>query len=151
MPEEIYPRTLDDLADVMDLLFDSGWTDGLPVVPPTPRTVRRMLTGTTRQADELIGRIPPKGGRATVEKIAINAVMAGCKPAYLPVVITAVEALLDDRCNTRGVQCSTHISTPLVIVNGPIVQALGINSGHNVFGQGWRANATIGRAVNWSW
>jgi hypothetical protein len=73
--------------------------------------------------------------------------MAGCKPAYLPVVITAVEALLDDRCNTRGVQCSTHISTPLVIVNGPIVQALGINSGHNVFGQGWRANATIGRAV----
>jgi hypothetical protein len=147
MPEGIDPQTLDDLTDVIELLFDSGWTDGLPVVPPTPRTVQRMLTGTTRQSDELIGRIPPKGGRATVEKIAINAVMAGCKPAYLPVVITAVEALLDDRCNTRGVQCSTHISTPLVIVNGPIVQALGINSGHNVFGQGWRANATIGRAV----
>ena len=147
MPGDIDPQTLDDLTDVIELLFDSGWTDGLPVVPPTPRTVQRMLTGTTRQPEELIGRIPPKGGRATVEKIAINAVMAGCKPAYLPVVITAVEALLDDRCNARGVQCSTHISTPLVIVNGPIVQALGINSGHNVFGQGWRANATIGRAV----
>jgi len=116
-------------------------------VPPTPRNVQRMLSGTTRAPDELIGRVPPKGGRATVEKIAINAVMAGCKPAYLPVVITAVEALLDERCNTRGVQCSTHISTPLVIVNGPIAAELEINSGHNVFGQGWRANATIGRAV----
>jgi hypothetical protein len=147
MPEGVEPRTLDELTDVMELLFESGWTDGLPVIPPTPRHVERMLTGTTRQPDELIGRIPPKGGRASVEKIAINAVMAGCKPEYLPVVITAVEALLDDRCNLRGVQCSTHISTPLVIVNGPIVQELGINSGHNVFGQGWRANATIGRAV----
>jgi hypothetical protein len=147
MPEGIGLQTLDDLTDVMELLFESGWTDGLPVVPPTPRNVQRMLAGTTRRADELIGRIPPKGGRATVEKIAINAVMAGCKPAYLPVVITAVEALLDERCNTRGVQCSTHIATPLVIVNGPIVQELDINSSHNVFGQGWRANATIGRAV----
>jgi hypothetical protein len=147
MPEGIEPQTLDDLTDVIELLFESGWTDGLPVVPPTPRNVQRMLTGTTRPPDELIGRIPPKGGRATIEKIAINGVMAGCKPAYLPVVITAVEALLDDRCNTRGVQCSTHISTPLVIVNGPILQELEINSGHNVFGQGWRANATIGRAV----
>jgi hypothetical protein len=147
LPEHIDPQTLDALTDVMELLFESGWTDGLPVMPPTPRSVQRMMAGTTRQPDELIGRIPPKGGRATVEKIAINAVMAGCKPEYLPVVLTAVEALLDDRCNTRGVQCSTHISTPLVIVNGPIVPALGINSGHNVFGQGWRANATIGRAV----
>jgi hypothetical protein len=147
MPEGTEPRTLDDLTDVMELLFESGWTDGLPVVPPTLRNVQRMLTGTTRRPDELIGHIPPKGGRATVEKIAINAVMAGCKPAYLSVVITAVEALLDDRCNTRGVQCSTHIATPLVIVNGPIAQELGINGGHNVFGQGWRANATIGRAV----
>jgi hypothetical protein len=147
MPKGVEPQTLDDLTDVMELLFESGWTDGLPVVPPTPRNVQRMLTGTTRQPDEVIGRIPPKGGRATVEKVAINAVMAGCKPAYLPVVITAAEALLDDRCNTRGVQCSTHISTPLLIVNGPIVQELGLNSGYNVFGQGCRANATIGRAV----
>src|SRR5919199_3431862 len=147
MPEGIDPQTLDELTDVMELLFASGWTDGLPVIPPTPRNVQHMLTGTTRQPDVLIGRIPPKGGRATVEKIAINAVMAGCKPEYLPVVIAAVEALLDDRCNTRGVQCSTHMASPLVIVNGPIVQELGINGGHNVFGQGWRANATIGRAV----
>jgi hypothetical protein len=146
-PEGIEPQRLDDLTEVIELLFESGWTDGLPVVPPTPRNVQRMLGGTTRAPDELIGRVPPKGGRATVEKIAINAVMAGCRPAYLPVVITAVEALLDERCNTRGVQCSTHISTPLVIVNGPIVAELEINSGHNVFGQGWRANATIGRAV----
>jgi hypothetical protein len=147
MPGEVEPRTLDDLTDVLELLFEAGWSDGLPVVPPTPRNVQRMLAPTARPADELIGRIPPKGGRATVEKIAINAVLAGCKPEYLPVVIAAVEALLDDRCNIRGVQCSTHISSPLVIVNGPIVQELEINSGHNVFGQGWRANATIGRAV----
>lgn len=147
MDQEVEPTTTDELSDIMELLFESGWTDGLPVIPPTPRNVKRMLTGTTRQPADLIGRIPPKGGRATVEKIAINAVMAGCKPSYLPVVLTAIEALLDDRCNTRGVQCSTHISTPLVIVNGPIVQELGINYGHNVFGQGWRANATIGRAV----
>jgi hypothetical protein len=147
MPEGDKLSALDDLSEVMEWLFASGWSDGLPVIPPTPRQVQRMLSGTTRQADELIGRIPPKGGRATVEKIAINAVMAGCKPAYLPVVIAAIEALLDDRCNTRGVQCSTHIASPLVIVNGPIAQELDINSGHNVFGQGWRANATIGRAV----
>jgi hypothetical protein len=147
MPGEVEPQTLDDLTDVLELLFEAGWSDGLPVVPPTPRNVQRMLAHTSRPADELIGRIPPKGGRATVEKIAINTVLAGGKPEYLPVVIAAVEALLDDRCNTRGVQCSTHISSPLVIVNGPIVQELGINSGHNVFGQGWRANATIGRAV----
>jgi hypothetical protein len=140
-------QTPDDLTDVMELLDAAGWTDGLPVVPPTPRNVQRMLAQTKRPPDELIGRIPPQGGRATVEKIAINAVLAGCKPEYLPVVIAAVEALLDDRCNTRGVQCSTHIASPLVIVNGPIVKALGINAGHNVFGQGWRANATIGRAV----
>jgi hypothetical protein len=143
----VEPTAPDEFSDVMELLFESGWTDGLPVIPPTPRNVQHMLTGTTRQPADLVGRIPPKGGRATVEKIAINAVMAGCKPSYLPVVLTAVEALLDERCNTRGVQCSTHISTPLVIVNGPIVQELGINCGHNVFGQGWRANATIGRAV----
>jgi hypothetical protein len=144
-----YPelQALDDLSDVMEWLFESGWSDGLPVIPPTPRNVQRMLAGTTRQAEALIGHIPPKGGRATVEKIAINAVMAGCKPDYLPVVIAAVEALLDDRCNTRGVQCSTHIASPLVIVNGPLVPELGINCGHNVFGPGWRANATIGRAV----
>jgi hypothetical protein len=147
MPEGVEPLTADAFTDVMELLFDSGWTDGLPVIPPTPRNVQRMLTGTSRQPGELIGRIPPKGGRATVEKIAINAVMAGCKPAYLPAVLTAIEALLDERCNTRGIQCSTHISTPLLIVNGPIAQELDINSGHNVFGQGWRANATIGRAV----
>ena len=136
-----------ELTDVMEWLYEAGWTDGLPVVPPTPRNVQRMLAHTTRTPAELIGRIPPRGGRATVEKLAINAVMAGCKPEYLPVVIAAVEALLDDRCNTRGVQCSTHIASPLIIVNGPLTKALEINAGHNVFGQGWRANATIGRAV----
>ena len=148
MPGDIDSQTLDDLTDVIELLFDSAQTEPL-AGSPTDAADRathadRHDTPSLRSSSVAF---PPKGGRATVEKIAINAVMAGCKPAYLPVVITAVEALLDDRCNARGVQCSTHISTPLVIVNGPIVQALGINSGHNVFGQGWRANATIGRAV----
>ncbi len=104
MPGEVEPQTLDELTDVMELLFEAGWSDGLPVVPPTPRNVRRMLGHTSRPADELIGRIPPKGGRATVEKLAINAVLAGCKPEYLPVVIAAVEALLDDHRAGAGDQ-----------------------------------------------
>ncbi|MHB8577434.1 MAG: hypothetical protein ACYDCQ_19145, partial [Dehalococcoidia bacterium] len=87
------------------------------------------------------------GGRATVERLAANAVMAGCRPEYMPAVLASIEAMLDDRFNLRGMQCSTHLSTPLLIFNGPVRARLAINCGANVFGQGWRANATIGRAV----
>jgi hypothetical protein len=139
--------TLDDLTDSIEKYYEQGWTDGLPVVPPTRKAVERMLQGTGRKPEEVICRIPPKWGLATVERVAINAVMAGCLPSYLPIVISALEALMDDRFNLHGVQCTTHVTTPLVLVNGPIAREVDINSGHNCFGQGWRANATIGRAL----
>ena len=134
-------------ADPIELCYQNGWTDGLPVVPPIPDRVERMLTGTRRKPDELVASIPPKWGRATIEKIAINAVMAGCKPEYLPVVIAVVEAVTDEAFNLHGVQVTTGDNSPLIIVNGPIRKRLDINDGFNLFGQGWRANGTIGRAV----
>jgi hypothetical protein len=133
--------------DAMDLCENLGWTDGLPVVPPTKERVQRVLTGTRRAPDELICRVPPAWGRATVERIAINAAMAGCRPEHLPVVIAALEALMDPKVNLHGVQCTTHVSTPLLIINGPIRERIGVNSGHNCFGQGTLANAVIGRAI----
>lgn len=138
---------LDPLVDAIELYFEQGWTDGLPVVPPTRALVDRMLAATSRKPDEVVCHVPPKWGEATVERVAANAVMAGCRPEYFPVVLAALEALSDDRLNWHGVQCTTHVCTPLIIVNGPIRQQIGINSGHNCLGQGWRANATIGRAV----
>lgn len=134
-------------ADAIESLFARGVTDGLPVVPPTRRLVDRAITASGRGADELIALVPPNYGRATVEKIAINAVMAGCRPEYLPVVIAAVDAMCDEAFDLHGVSATTNAPAPLVIVNGPIRAELEINSGAGVFGPGWRANATIGRAV----
>jgi hypothetical protein len=134
-------------ANAIESLFARGVTDGLPVVPPTRRLVDRAITAAGRDADELIALVPPNYGRATVEKIAINAVMAGCRPEYLPVVIAAVDAMCDDAFDLHGVSATTNAPAPLVIVNGPIRTELEINSGAGVFGPGWRANATIGRAV----
>ena len=138
---------IDETIDAIELYYAQGWTDGLPVVPPTRAKVHAMVERSGRAASEMIAELPPQGGKATVERIATNAVMAGCLPEYMPVILTALEAMLETRFNLRGVLCSTHVSTPLLILNGPIVQALHVNSGHNVFGPGWRANATIGRAV----
>lgn len=139
--------TLDETDDIIEACYQQGWTDGLPVVPPTPARVKRMLSGTNRNPDELIAPVPPKWGRATVEKIAINAVMAGCTPAYLPVVLTAVEAMTAEQFNLHGVQVTTSHVSPMLVVNGHIRKQLDINGSFNLFGQGWRANATIGRAV----
>lgn len=139
--------TLDETDDIIEACYQQGWTDGLPVVPPTPARVERMLSGTNRNPDELIAPIPPKWGRATVEKIAINAVMAGCTPAYLSVVLTAVEAMTAEQFNLHGVQVTTSHVSPMLVVNGHIRKQLDINDSFNLFGQGWRANATIGRAV----
>ncbi len=136
-----------EVVDTIELMYETGWTDGLPVVPPTRERVKDFIEYADRSPDEVIAEVPPLGGRATVERIAVNAVMAGCVPEHMPVVIAAIQAMMDDRFNLRGVQCSTGIHTPLLIVNGPIVKKLNINSGYNCFGQGWRANATIGRAV----
>jgi hypothetical protein len=133
--------------DPFEFMFDQGLTDGLPVIPPTPERVLRMLSGTKRGAQEVVATVPPNLAPATVEKIAINAVMAGCKPDYLPVVIAAVEAICTDEFNMHGVLATTHFPTPVIIVNGPIRDRIGMNYRMNCLGQGNRANATIGRAV----
>lgn len=124
-----------------------GWTDGLPIVPPTEARVHEFLRHTKRDPRDVVGVLPPRQGEATVEKIAANAVMAGCKPAYLPVVLAAIEALADPLFNLDSVQATTHPVAPLIVVNGPIARQLEINGGYNCFGQGFRANVTIGRAV----
>jgi hypothetical protein len=134
-------------ADEFEIWFDKGVTDGLPVVPPTRERVERMLAGTARARDELLGEMPPNFGRLTVEKAAINAVLAGCRPDYLPVVIAAAECACDPAFNLHGVSTSTHFAAPLIVVNGPIRARIGLNSAFGVFGPGYRANATIGRAL----
>ena len=133
--------------DEFEAMFDRGWTDGLPVVPPTEERVLRMLGGTTRSPDEVVAIVPPDLVDVTVEKVAINAVMAGCKPEYLPWVIAAVEAVCNDVFNIHGVLATTMPVGPVIVANGPGTRAIGMNSGMNAFGQGNRANLTIGRAV----
>jgi hypothetical protein len=138
---------LASLEDEMDAMFDRGWTDGLPVVPPTEARVLRMLEGTSRDPGDIVATVPPDLVDVTVEKVAVNAVMAGCRPEYLPVVLAAVEAACTDDFNIHGVLATTMPVGPVVIVNGPLRRAIGMNSGVNVLGQGNRANLTIGRAL----
>jgi hypothetical protein len=138
---------LAELEDPHEACFERGWTDGLPVVPPTPERVLRMLQGTARGSDEVVAVVPPNLEPCTVEKVAINAVMAGCRPEYLPVVLAALQAACTDRFNIHGVLATTYFAGPVVIVNGPIARAIGMNSGLNALGQGNRANASIGRAL----
>ena len=126
---------------------DRGWTDGLPIVPPTEARVHAFLAATDRDPREVIGVLPPRQGEATVEKIAINAVMAGCRPEYFPVILAGIEALADPLFNLDSVQATTHPVAPLLVVNGPVAREIGLNAGYNAFGQGARANVTIGRAV----
>ena len=125
----------------------NGWTDGLPVLPPTREAVADMVNASGLDKNDRLGVIPPLNGIATIEKIAANAVMAGCLPVYLPIIIAAVKGLLQPGFNLNGVQTTTGNVAPLTIVNGPCRNALQINYGSNVLGQGWRANATIGRAI----
>ncbi|HUS62554.1 MAG TPA: thioredoxin family protein, partial [Acidimicrobiales bacterium] len=139
--------SLADLEDDMEAAFQRGWTDGLPVVPPTEARVLRMLAGTTRDADEVVAVVPPDLVECTVEKVAVNAVLAGCLPEHLPVVLAAVEAACTDEFNMHGLLATTWFAGPVVVVNGPIARAIGMNSGINALGQGNRANATIGRAL----
>lgn len=138
---------LAEAEDIMEACYDRGWSDGLPVVPPTPLRVMRMLKGCSRDAAEIIGNVPPDNVPCSIEKIAINAVMAGCKPEYLPLVIASVEAALQDRFCMHGLLCTTYFSSPVMVVSGPITKQIGMNSGLNALGQGNRANATIGRAL----
>jgi len=133
--------------DPIEALYARGVTDGLPAVPPTAARVRRAVAASGRAAGELIALVPPNYGRATVEKIAVNAVMAGCRPEYLPAVLAAVEAVCDEAFDLHGVAATTNSPSPLLILNGPVRRTLDVNCGAGLFGSGWRANATIGRAV----
>ena len=136
-----------DAWEAVELYFERRWTDGLAIVPPTEERVERMIRYSGRDPQEILGEVPPYYGIATIEKLAVNAVMAGCLPEYFPVVIAAMEAMLEPRHNLNGTQCTQSGAEPLIIVNGPIVKRLGVNFAESVFGRGYRANGTIGRAV----
>ena len=138
---------LAELEDDAEGCYERGWSDGLPVIPPTRVRVIRMLKGTDRSPGEIIGNIPPDNAPCTIEKVAINAVLAGCKPEYFPIVLASVQAALQDKFCMHGLLCTTYFSGPVMIVNGPVVQQVGLNNGINALGQGSRANATIGRAL----
>jgi len=138
---------LSDWDDPIEVAYDRGWSDGLPVVPPTDLRILRMLGGTARRPDEVIGLIPPNLVECTVEKAAINAVMAGCRPEYFPVVLSVIEAALQPEFSMHGLLCTLWFSGPVVIVNGPVTKRIGMNWGGNALGQGNRANASIGRAL----
>jgi hypothetical protein len=138
---------LGELEDEFEAMHQRGWSDGLPVVPPTPDRVLAMLEGTRRAADEIVAIVPPDLVECTVEKVAVNAVLAGCRPEYLPTVIAAVEAACTDEFNMHGLLATTWFAGPILIVNGPVRLRLAMNSGVNVFGPGNRANASIGRAL----
>lgn len=140
-------RPDDGEAAVNDLFHARGWTDGLPVVVPTLARVREMLQFATAPDSESLGALEPMSGEATLEKIAVNAVMAGCRPEYFPVVVAAVRALADPAFNLRGVQTTDENVAPLLVVSGPVVADVGLNAQAGALGPGCRANATIGRAL----
>jgi hypothetical protein len=134
-----------DPEAVLAAFCEREWCDGLPIVPPTEERVRTMLGGAP--ADRSLGALPPLWRQATLEKLAVNAVMAGCAPTYFPLVVAAVQAMLEPSFNLYGVQATTHPVAPLLIVHGPIAAELGVHGGSGCFGPGFRANATIGRAI----
>lgn len=138
---------VDGEAAVYEEYTRRGWTDGLPIIAPTPERVAEMLDAARLAPSREIAEIPPRRAIVTAEKIAINAVMAGCRPAYFPVVLAAVEAIADPTFNLFGVDTTTSGVCVLTVVNGPIRQQLDINSSYGCLGPGWRANATIGRAI----
>lgn len=137
----------DSPEEIFQLFQAKGWTDGLPFLLPIEERVAKMLAYTDRDAKEVLAVLPPRWGEATVEKIAINAVMAGCLPQDFPVVLTSVIAMADEAFNLYAIQATTHPCAPLLLVNGPMAKELEINCGYNALGQGWRSNATIGRAA----
>ena len=137
----------DSLEAINELYYRRGWTDGLPIMPPTEERVWLMIEQSDRDPDEVLGRLPPSDGSATVEKVAINSVMAGCQPDHFPVVLASVEAVCREEFNVGGVQSTTGGAAPLVIINGPLANRLEVNSDTGAFGHGYRANAAIGRAL----
>jgi hypothetical protein len=140
-------HTVPDLNGAVEFCYTRGWTDGLPVVPATAERIRAMLDAAALQPQQQLAFIENRQVSVTAEKVAINAVMAGCRAEYMPVIVAAVEALADPRYGYHGPATSTGGAAVFMLVNGPIARELDINSGDNLFGPGWRANATIGRAV----
>lgn len=138
----------DAFADINDLFYRRGWTDGLPIVPPTEERVHEMLKGTDLAPDHVVGIVDHMKGQATVEKIAVNAVMAGCRPEHMPVLIAAVQVISQPDFGLFALSTTTNPNTPMIIVNGPIAKELDINAGTNALGRGWQANATISRALH---
>ncbi|MFH1124320.1 MAG: UGSC family (seleno)protein, partial [Pseudomonadota bacterium] len=136
------------IDDVNKLLFDKGWTLGLPVIPPTADRVEKMLSGTTRKPDELLGRVPPIMGSLTIELVAAHAVMAGCKPEYMPVLIAALDGFLSSNANWRGALSTTGTTQFQVMVNGPIVKEIGLACDQGAAGKAHHPNAAIGYAIN---
>src|SRR5687767_11565693 len=134
-------------VDEFEFFLEKKWSDGFPVVTPTEARVQRMLGGTRRDPEEVVGHVPPALNAATVRKVAIHALMAGCKPDYLPVVLGALEIMLREEFNMNGVQGTMHGVAPLMIVNGPYATSIGLHGGNGCFGPGFRANASIGRAI----
>ncbi len=143
------PASLIEIADDQDAVEHcfQAFGDGLPVVPPTQERVAKVLHAVPNDPKELISRIPPCYGEATVEKIAANAVMAGCVPEMMRVLIPLARAVVDERFNAHGVQATTHFAAPLIIINGPVRKELKFHSGQNVFSNVARANSTLGRAL----
>lgn len=131
----------------LDAAMAAGWSDGLPLAMPTEARVLALIDASERAADDVIGVIAPTMGVATVEQVAIQAAMAGCLPEHLPVVLAALDAMLDPNFNLHGVQSTSNPCVPLVVVSGPIVERLGFNAGEGAFSGGSRANAAVGRAV----
>ncbi len=141
-------HTVDDDPEALQAYLEAHeWGDGLPVVPPTPERVERMIAACGRAPDEIVAEIDPRRGVASVEKIAVNAVMAGCRPEYMPVLVAAVEAVAAPEFNLHGIQTTTNPVAPLLVVNGPVRRQVGLNCERNALGPGRRANATIGRAL----
>jgi len=136
-----------DVENLYSKLCEIQASDGLPVIPPTKERVGRMLEHSTMDATEIIMKVPPYFYELTVEKLAINAVMAGCKPEYFPVIIAAFEAMKEDKFNLQGIITTTAVPWPAIIVSGPYAQKIGMGSGYGCLGPGYRANATIGRAL----
>lgn len=144
---QIAPQQVDEGVDLIEWYYEQGFSDGLPVVPPTPAKLQAMLAALGGEPQHVETRVPPRWGALTREVLAINLVMAGCKPEYAPVVRAALLALCEPAFNLNGVQATTHMASPLLVVNGPIAKEIGMNGGCNAFGSGNRANATIGRAI----
>lgn len=135
-------------ADVQEHFFEASWTDGLPIVPPTPdRVLEMLLAGGVSDPDDVVGTVPQRGIVVTAEKAAINAVMAGCRPDYFPIVLAGLSAMLDPAFNAHTVTTSTGGAAICTIVSGPMAAEVGMNGQHNALGPGNRANATIGRAL----